>query len=46
MKVNLKFVWEYDYGCFLKCFLFWNALKKYIFLFLKNYFWDPHIKTI
>jgi hypothetical protein len=46
MKVDLKFVWEYGYGCFLKCFLFWNALKKYLFFFLKNYFWDQRIKTI
>jgi hypothetical protein len=24
--------------CFLKYFLYWNILKLYIFLFLKNYF--------
>jgi hypothetical protein len=24
--------------CFLKCFLYWNILKLYIFLFFKNYF--------
>jgi len=23
-----------------------NTLKKYLFLFFKNYFWDQHIKTI
>jgi len=38
-------VWECDYDCFLKCFLL-IKIYQYVFLFLKNYFWDQHIKII
>jgi hypothetical protein len=38
-------VWECNYNCFLKCFLL-KKVYQYVFLFLKNYFWDQHIKII
>jgi hypothetical protein len=41
----LEGIWEYNSGCFFKCFLLRNASKEYFFI-LKNYFWHQHIKMI
>jgi hypothetical protein len=41
--VDFDGVWECDNDWFLKCFSLRNVWK---YIFLKNYFWYQHIKTI